>query len=223
MNPVIAWPMGYCSSACRPAMTNAGTGLNSDCPGGAATCTDPDPTTMMGSCLTFCTMSAQCRTGYSCFVASSMGVVETEGCEPTAISQCDPRVRGSCPAMAGMPQTCVNVGDGTVGECVPSCNGFSNTGCMAGQACYLSDVTGEGLCTPATGAQGGAGATCGNFFQDCKGGYGCNNHHCYKYCNTGNAAVQCSQGATCMPFAAINPLTGQMLSVSIAGICSMSN
>jgi hypothetical protein len=209
----LTWPMGYCVTPCRAAST-ANNGVNSDCPGGNATCSDGDHT-----CRSLCMTSTDCRAGYSCFVVNTIAPL---GCEPSALSMCNPKTAGSCPMMNGMAQTCVNVGDGTVGECVPSCNPFMNTGCVKtdpnASDCHASDQTGEGLCTGAAPVGTGAGSACGNFYSDCPGGYGCLNGRCWKYCNDANKAVQCSVNATCQRFSVNSPVM-----TSVAGICSMSN
>jgi hypothetical protein len=217
---MLTWPMGYCTSACRSNLTD-NTGVNPDCPGGNGTCSQGGTS---NNCFALCSTSADCRgmgakNGYSCFVVNNIAPL---GCEPTALSMCDPRVAGSCPLLNGTSkQTCVNVGDGTVGECVLQCDPFMNTGCNdpnnpAATDCHASDQTGEGLCVQ-PGTDGGAGATCGNFYSDCKGGYGCLGGKCWKYCNTANTSTQCNAGATCMPFSNTTKVP-----VSIAGICSAS-
>jgi hypothetical protein len=222
----LTWPDGYCTSPCRVSKNDPNNnGLNPDCAGGLGTCAGNSGT---GTCVVFCGSSADCRDkNYACFVVSQIAL----GCEPAALSQCNPGKAATCPDTANcagqndggvMPpcyrDTCVNEGDGTVGTCLPGCNPFTAMGCPDGNDtdCHCSDVTGEGLCNGA-GVGGGAGAACGHFFTDCASGYGCLNGVCYKYCNDANAATQCSQGATCKPFSSMTKVK-----TSVAGICSKS-
>src|SRR5262249_44443346 len=152
----------------------------------------------------------------ACFVVGSFSL----GCLPRSFSECVPTQAQSCPPdTGGNPQTCVNIGDGTVGACVPSCNPLDNTGCTdaGAPACHASDQTGEGLCTQ-LGAGGGANALCGAFYSDCQGGYGCLNGRCWRYCKDDGATVpqQCGiVGATCK---ALNP----GVDPKVVGICSRS-
>src|SRR5262249_37773141 len=158
------WPGGYCSSMCRPSRNDAMTGINPDCPGGSATCVSAGGAT--GQCETTCPNFSgmlDCRTGYSCFSSGTQALT----CEPTALSQCDPKRAGSCPsdADAGTTQTCVNVGDGTVGECFPGCDPFTAKSCNQSDPnmfidCHASDQTGEGLCIP-PGTDAAEGMPCG--------------------------------------------------------------
>jgi hypothetical protein len=204
-------------------------GLNSDCPGANATCQGLGA---IGQCVAACQTSGDCRMDYACFVVNNIAPF---GCLPKAISQCDPTKAASCPRMCPMnpdggtcfEKTCVNIGDGTVGSCIPGCDPIKNIGCdttdQNASDCHASDVTGEGLCTNACASiacQNGmpAGSSCGNFFSDCPGGYGCANGKCFKYCNDANAATQCSPGATCTK---ITPTTA--VPTSTVGVCSMSN
>ena len=225
---MLVWPGGYCTTPCRTAKTDQNNnGLNTDCPGGNATCAG---STGNGTCVAACQSSMDCRTDYACFVVNN---IAPYGCEPKAISECDPAKAGSCPRMcpdggvdldagACYENTCVNVGDGTVGACVSGCDAFANVGCPGSANetdCHQSDVTGEGLCTGAAAQGVGAGAMCGNFYSDCPGGYGCNAglHKCYKYCKDSNKGTQCSNGAACDK---LN--TNTKVPTSIGGICHAS-
>lgn len=219
-NPgAITWPGGYCTTPCRVAKNDPNNnGLNTDCPGGNATCAGQTGT---GTCVAACQTSSDCRTDYACFNVNALAF----GCEPAALSMCDPRKAASCARKCnGAPNcyedTCVNIGDGTVGECVPGCDPFSAMGC-AGAAnatdCHGSDVTGEGLCVGAcTVGPCNAGSACGNFYSDCPGGYGCLKKVCHKYCNAQNAKTQCRPNATCEK-------ASMTLPVAILGICSDSD
>jgi hypothetical protein len=218
---MFTWPGGYCANPCKESLNDPSTGLNPDCPG-AGTCGG-------GACWFLCTTSSDCRdANYACFIVAVRPVVAA-GCQLKAFSQCDPKVRGSCnidvdggsdgDGGSELGRTCVNVGDGTVGNCVPGCDPFTNSGCLGSTnpACHASDVTGEGLCVAAAAANQMAGSSCGNLFSDCPGGYGCLNGKCWRYCDDANAAAQCSPGASCRPFS-----TTTTVPTAIAGICSMS-
>ena len=218
----LEWPGGYCTSSCRPARNDPQSGINPDCPGGNATCEGSGTNAW---CVTACLMSSECRAGYACFTVNNLAF----GCLPKAISECDPAKAATCPRMCGdggvpdggspcFENTCLNIGDGTVGECVPGCDIFSNTGC-AENDCHASDVTGEGICTdPCNTADcqnGNYNGACGNFWAVCWGGYGCLDSRCRKYCNDANVATQCAPGATCMK---LSPTTH--VPTSVAGLCS---
>jgi hypothetical protein len=227
----LSWPEGYCTTPCRINKNDPKTGNNSDCPGDNGTCVGSGSD---GECRQQCMISADCRGGkdYACF-----GFAQNSfGCMPRAASLCDPQKAGSCPKKmcdspdggagdGGAPKcyqdTCVNVGAGDVGACVPGCDPFANLGCpgAAGATdCHASDVTGEGLCTGAAKDGVVAGTACGNYYEDCPGGYGCFMGKCWKNCNTANAATQCSAGAKCMAF-----MKGMKpLDAAGTGICSMS-
>ena len=222
----LTWTDGYCTSACRPTRNDPQNGLNPDCPGGNATCEGSGAT---GQCVTACQMSSECRTEYACFVVNNVAF----GCLPKAVSECDPAKAGTCPrmcadagavpdgGMACYEDTCVNIGDGTVGTCVPGCDYFKNLGCPGGNDtdCHASDVTGEGLCvgacTTADCQNNNFNGACGNFYSDCAGGYGCASGKCRKYCNDNNKGTQCPQGATC---GKLN--TNTKVPTSVAGLCS---
>lgn len=227
----LTWPGGFCTTPCRVAKNDPNNALNSDCPGGNATCWGSGA---MGQCVPACASSMDCRTDYACFVVNNIAQAPL-GCLPKALSECDPAKPGTCKRMCGdggmvldggaldcYEDTCVNTGDGTVGTCVPGCDFFKNLGCPGGQDtdCHASDVTGEGLCVGActtADCQNGTfnGGACGNFYSDCAGGYGCLSGKCRKYCNDANKGTQCAQGATC------NKLSNNTkVPTSVAGLCS---
>ena len=226
----ITWPDGYCTTPCRASRNDVNQmGINPDCPGGNATCDSGN------LCRQICQNRMDCRAGYGCFVVNR---VAPYGCQALGLSQCDPGLRGSCvsdggapfPDMAGEPDggtveynpTCVNVGDGTVGNCVPGCEPVGNIGCPGSNGrtdCHASTRTGEGLCTSA-GAAGTPGATCGTFFDDCAGGLGCLSNKCQKYCREDGKTVaqQCGvMGATCKK---LNNST--TVPTTVVGLCSSS-
>ena len=236
MTDGITWPEGYCTSECRPLRNDGATGINPDCPGSNATC---DGEGAKGVCSTLCETSATCRTGYACFVLSEVASV----CLPRGFSECDPRLAGSCysPPMAKRcpapkpdggvcyEDTCVNIGDGTVGGCSPGCNPFelnlAKNGCpgMDDVDCHASDVTGEGFCTSANMSGAKAGSDCGDFYSDCPSGYGCGTgDKCWRYCTQASAAKVCAPAKRCIPFTKM--VNGKSVNVDAAGtgICEQS-
>jgi hypothetical protein len=216
----LAWPMGYCSAACSVAANDANTGANKVCPGGG-TC-EADASGDAGHCRATCMQSKDCRSGYSCFAVNDIAL----GCEPTAQSECDPRVTKSCATYdpgTGMkgPWTCQDAGDGTVGFCEPACDPFTPAGCPGGMDysdCHVSYLTGEGYCDVANTTPSSAGGDCGSD-QDCAAGYGCLASKCWRYCHDDGSTVQAQcgvTGATCAR------LEMSSVAASSVGICTKS-
>jgi hypothetical protein len=188
------WPGGYCTSTCNPALNDPQTGINAACPGGNGICLGAaNP----GNCGTACTAmngANPCkRAGYACF----------EVCEPQALSQCNPTVKGAC----GGGMTCVRIGADDVGQCTPSCNPFAQ-GCALimnmPTGCFASDDTGEGLCSTIYRANGD-GTAC-LYLNDCKAGLACysppnamnqNQVVCRPYCG-GPMNKACTNGHVCV-------------------------
>src|SRR5579883_2153283 len=104
----LTWPLGYCTSACRQGKTDPSSGTNSDCPGGNGTCE-----TGSNLCVSQCQSSMDCRAqgdgGYSCFVVQTVSAMNPLGCQPTALSQCDPQKAGDCPNSTD----CISLDGGT--------------------------------------------------------------------------------------------------------------
>lgn len=188
------WPGGYCVSQCNPQKNDLQSGINPACPGGGGTCLG---TGTMGTCETACTgmngmMPCQ-RQGYLCFQA----------CEPMALSDCDPTMKGSC--LNGT--ACIRVGSDDVGRCAPACDPFKQ-GCaqimMADAACYASDDTGEGACSTVFG-KNSDGQQC-VYLNDCVAGLACysppnamnqNQVLCRPYCG-GPMNVACNNNKQCV-------------------------
>jgi hypothetical protein len=216
----ITWPGGYCSSACNPMENDSG--LNLGCPGGSGTCVG---TGTQGICESLCTNkigSIPCtRSGYSCFV----------GCEPDEVSQCDPRMAagmpGSCPQDGGVflydggysGRVCVRVGSDDVGQCADGCDPFRQdclpiVGMTA--ACYASDDTGEGICSPEVGKGQGDGKAC-SYLNACDPGFACfavDVHSapvCRPYCG-GPGSLACTNGKKCVD---LSPL----VKAATIGVC----
>ena len=202
----INWPGGYCTSQCNPQNSDPQTGINPACPGGAGVCLGQGNS---GSCETACTdMNGKMpclRNGYSCFQA----------CEPTARSECDPTVKGSCPNGT----SCVRVGSDSVGLCAPACDPLKQ-GCsqimMTNAACYASDDTGEGACSTID-KMSGDGQSC-FYLNDCSAGLGCflpingNPSVCRPYCG-GPMSAPCNNGKQCVD---LSPNVKQ----AVMGICA---
>jgi hypothetical protein len=191
------WPGGYCTSVCNPLKNDPNDGSNVACPGGMGTCQGNGAT---GSCGLLCTNmngAAPCtRQGYACF----------QICEPKALSQCDPTVKGSC----GVNKSCVRIGADNVGTCVPLCDPFKQT-CPPDmnnmmQACYASVDTGEGACSVPYGNPPGADGDICMFLNGCSAGLGCyappgatmqSQVLCRPYCG-GAMNVACKNGKKCV-------------------------
>ncbi len=194
----ITWPGGYCTSQCNP-QKNDQNGLNTACPGGQGTCVGQGTS---GACELACTDAMggmPCpRQGYSCF----------QGCEPTAISECDPTKKGSCPQDGGVVlgdggeysgRVCVRIGADPVGQCTNGCDVFKQNCQGAMEACYASDDTGEGVCSQEYNPSGNPqtdGVQC-FYLNMCDPGFGCyappmaNMAVCRPYCGGPNN-VLCS-------------------------------
>ncbi len=202
------WPGGYCTSTCNPQKNDPNDTTNTQCPGGAATCQGQGT---QGGCALLCTDAKggmPCtRQGYSCFQA----------CEPTTLSQCDPTKAGVC----GQGKTCVRLGADNVGDCVPSCDIFTQM-CPADtmgnpQACYASFDTGEGLCSAPYGNPPGADGDACQYLNACSQGLTCwqpNNMTapvCRPFCG-GKNNVACMNGKKCVDL-------GMTVKVAVAGAC----
>lgn len=200
----LPYPGGYCTSSCTIAKNDASTGENPDCPG-TGTCLGTGTT---GICLALCTAKTgllPCRDGYSCFSATDVSSV----CLPTAASECDPTLKGSCPKDdAGAARTCVPIGPDPVGECDPACDVFAQDcpaaalpdgGAGAPQNCYANQF-GEGLCATQAKSPSPDGTACA-YVNDCDKGLACHVEGmagvCRPYCG-GSGNVMCSNGKQCV-------------------------
>jgi hypothetical protein len=203
----IVWPGGYCTSKCNPTKNDPNTGVNVSCPG-SGTCIGYGVTGLCEATCTNMSGTMPCtRMGYSCF----------QSCEPSAESECNPTVHGSCPQDGGSVhyvvdlgmevragRTCFRIGADDVGACGDSCNPFvQDCGLDQNgdpQGCYATADTGEGICVTHLPASQGDGALC-NYLNDCDAGFGCHPGGvgmagtCRAYCGGPNA-VTCV-GATC--------------------------
>jgi hypothetical protein len=134
----VVWPDGYCSSTCNPENNDPGDSANNDCPGGNGTCRGSGTA---GRCETRCSSKSgenPCtRVGYSCF----------HSCEPTALSQCDPTRKGTCPQDGGAPITVVDYPDGGIPD---GGGGDGSVGTMmttAARVCVLVGQDSVGACS----------------------------------------------------------------------------
>lgn len=220
-----SWPGGYCVSKCNPQKNDAD-GFNGACPGGTGTCTGSG---VDGRCRTACTAkigALPCeRMGYSCW---------TNGCEPTAFSECDPSKKGSCPEDGGvlLPATtdggmkgysgrvCGRYGDDDVGLCRNGCDVFTQI-CLVAMGskplgCYASHDTGEGSCSDVVGG-GGDGETC-RYLNSCAPGLACHGEaeatRCRKFCRTGAQPRSCPIGQKCGDL-------GPKVKSDLVGVCGL--
>ena len=183
----VPWPGGYCGSGCHLYNNDPTTGINPDCPGGNGTCRGTPGSS--GYCYDACDKGTCKRQGYSCF---------QNYCEPTALSQCNPTVKGSC----GTDMACIRIGVDNVGECTTACDPFAQL-CVGPtgntQGCYASADTGEGVCSDISGSAFNGDACQG--LNGCDSGLGCywngTTGVCRPFCGGPNN-VACDNGMQCV-------------------------
>jgi hypothetical protein len=185
----LAYPGGFCSSHCDATKNDPSSEINPACPG-TGTCVGT-------SCGVLCG-AGTCRTGYSCFNSATAAV-----CLPTALSQCDPTVAGSC---ADTTTTCDQVGQDPVGQCDPKCDPFAQDCADSSKGCFANPQSGVGTCA-GPNPNNGDGVPC-NFENDCANGLGCyvggSSPVCRPYCGGPNN-VACTNGKTCVDLSATVP------------------
>jgi hypothetical protein len=115
------WTNGYCTSGCRPSLTDQATGLNPDCPGdpngAGATCEALSQ--MSGQCRAFCQdaqMDCRAQDGYWCKNVDYGGA-----CVARDVTWCDPTMNACPKAMDGNEQLCWSLRRITAAASAPSC------------------------------------------------------------------------------------------------------
>jgi hypothetical protein len=159
--------------ACVAGSTGPGAPTSSAC--------QPAGTAMEGDT---CSGMAACAAGLNCIV-TAQGQMMGECAQFCRVGGGEP----SC-----MDGTCVVFDQNlpTLGVCQPSCTGFPNDTCDAGQQCYPADQMGGTVCgTPGATAIGGQ---CTNL-NECVAGSICFNGTCVSQCDTANPT--CGQGEAC--------------------------
>ncbi len=148
-----------------------------------------------------CTMATDCQEGFACVVPAGSGAGTCQHyCCPMA-----PGANAACPT----GQSCMTTFQDTdVGYCSfpDDCDPIAQTGCDAGEGCYLA-MGGTFACAVPAGDAGGTGHPCA-FINDCMPGYACIDDMCAELC-TRPDGTECDAPAVC------NGVTG----FTTVGVC----
>ena len=201
---------GYCTTPCRPSKNDMNNNyLNSDCPGGNATCAGSGAS---GQCVATCQSYTDCGgtaadpARAKLYVCAFTNGTPNGDCEPIGASTCDPPKDPNAQMIScAMGQRCVSYSpDASYGQCGVICDPvLQNCDPTTMDSCQVdfqqADGTGECINHNAV-AEGGA---C-NFLNDCDLGMICYNRICRTYCRTGGEPTDgggtagiCPMGQTC--------------------------